>query len=153
MIESYYNVSPWEFDQPPTSVWRTVSPYTGINMIKRYLKIWYNPQTGTWKPDTPAGNITLEPTLFFWHLGQLIAIYKNEQEALQYFYKSTTTDSNWNCYVWCTIYFISKDKKQFDKVYEKVLTASFEENDANFKIIKNFNNNFTQSYANVYIDY
>ena len=110
------DLDPWTFDQTDKG-WRSlVRPSTGaaIAALEAYAAAYL--RDGEWV-DAPIGEKQLDPTIIFWHLGQLLACEEHTAEAILRMRMSHSNgrDSQWDAYVLATVAFLEGDRASFDR--------------------------------------
>ncbi len=128
-----------EFDQTPGEGWRALDQNRcyeeGAKLIQLYRE----------KTNNKASQL-------YFHAGQLLAMTKKNEMAIQEFEKSlfpenvATGDFLWNDYVKGTIAFVARNRTDL-KMYREKLAAKAERNRANLRILDKLLERFEMSYV------
>lgn len=110
------DLDPWAFDQTDKG-WRSLvrlSAGAAIAALEAYAAAYL--RDDKWV-EAPPGEKQLDPTLLFWHLGQLLACGGQTTEAIPRMRASHSNgrDPKWDAYVLATIAFLEGDRTSFDK--------------------------------------
>jgi hypothetical protein len=106
------DLDPYTFDQTKAG-WRSLPTLAlQADAVKQYIDTYV--KNGKFV-NAPRGDKTIEPSILYWHLGQIWAYMGRYRIAINVMRKAMNDrDQDWNAYVMATISFLRKDRRAFD---------------------------------------